>query len=156
MTAEHGRKQTDLCMMKNSSLSQQNTWVCKLPSNCSRLYHLQLIHALTLKFIRLPGDIVCPTCTYKMLTQVVYPSCILQHCMALRLWSVLLVTSCMRIQLYWCPAPSSSPPFIFLCSLGRRGTAGGSNASTTHPLWFRFNEGFSNAVRRPIRIQDLL
>lgn len=30
-----------------------------------------------------------------------------------------------------------------------------SNAAT-HPLWFRFNEGFSNAVRRPVRIQDLL
>jgi len=29
-------------------------------------------------------------------------------------------------------------------------------STTTHPLWFRFNEGFSNAVRRPVRIQDLL
>ena len=30
-----------------------------------------------------------------------------------------------------------------------------SNAAI-HPLWFRFDEGFSNAVRRPVRVQDLL
>lgn len=29
-------------------------------------------------------------------------------------------------------------------------------ASVTHPLWFKFNEGYSNAVRRPVRVQDLL
>jgi hypothetical protein len=44
---------------------------------------------------------------------------------------------------------------------GRRvksGTKGAGVASshTQHPLWFRFNEGFSNAVRRPVRMQDLL
>ena len=36
---------------------------------------------------------------------------------------------------------------------------GGTTAAASpvqHPLWFRFNEGFSNAVRRPVRIQDLL
>jgi chromosome transmission fidelity protein 18 len=35
-------------------------------------------------------------------------------------------------------------------------TGGGAAGHREHPLWFRFHEGFSNAVRRPVRIQDLL
>ena len=27
---------------------------------------------------------------------------------------------------------------------------------TGHILWFKFNEGYSNAVRRPIKMKDLL
>jgi chromosome transmission fidelity protein 18 len=38
----------------------------------------------------------------------------------------------------------------------KRGTGKGGASHTDHPLWFRFNEGFSNAVRRPIRIQELM
>jgi chromosome transmission fidelity protein 18 len=30
------------------------------------------------------------------------------------------------------------------------------SGSIRHPLWFRYNEGFLNAVRRPVKIQDLL
>ncbi|XP_064406884.1 chromosome transmission fidelity protein 18 homolog isoform X2 [Halichondria panicea] len=41
-----------------------------------------------------------------------------------------------------------------------KGTAGwrasGGGANLTHPLWFKFNEGYSNAVRRPIKIKTLL
>ncbi|CAI8058532.1 Chromosome transmission fidelity protein 18 homolog [Geodia barretti] len=38
----------------------------------------------------------------------------------------------------------------------KRGTSKGGARHADHPLWFRFNEGFSNAVRRPIRIQELM
>ncbi|KAL5473396.1 hypothetical protein EMCRGX_G027874 [Ephydatia muelleri] len=31
-----------------------------------------------------------------------------------------------------------------------------TTSGSTHPLWFKFNEGYSNAVRRPVRVQDLL
>jgi len=31
-----------------------------------------------------------------------------------------------------------------------------SQKKTGHVLWFKFNEGYSNAVRRPIKMKDLL
>ncbi len=37
---------------------------------------------------------------------------------------------------------------------GQRSSKG--MAGPTHPLWFKFNEGHSNAVRRPIKIKTLL
>ena len=37
---------------------------------------------------------------------------------------------------------------------GMKGNASGSFA--LHSLWFKFNEGFSNAVRRPVHMKDLL
>ena len=47
--------------------------------------------------------------------------------------------------------------FSLFCFFATAGTKGGiSESSTLHSLWFKFNEGFSNAVRRPMHVKDLL